>query len=114
MSLPELTKQQVEETLSEYCVNRIPPHARDQVRMGFNFRGNSVTLYEERPAFRQPETWVQIPVAQFRFDQGNNEWTLYCADRNSRWHVYYEIEPATNIESLLQELDDDPTGIFWG
>jgi len=36
------------------------------------------------------------------------------ADRNSKWHVYDEIEPATDFESLLQEVDDDPTGIFWG
>ena len=114
MSLPDSTKQQLEQILSPYCEKRIPPHARHQVRMTYSFRGNSVTLIEERPAFGQPETWVKIPVAQFRYDEKNKEWTLYCVDRNSKWHVYDEIEPTIDFESLLQEVDDDPTRIFWG
>lgn len=41
-------------------------------------------------------------------------WTLYYADRNSKWHLYYEIEPSADFDDLLREVDEDPTGIFWG
>ena len=41
-------------------------------------------------------------------------WTLYCTDRNSRWHLYWEYKPAKNLDELLEEIDEDPTGIFWG
>lgn len=37
----------------------------------------------------------------------------YCADRNSRWHQYDLIEPGT-VAELLTEIEQDPTGIFWG
>ena len=30
-----------------------------------------------------------------------------------RWHKYTEIEPGT-VESLLAEVDEDPTNIFKG
>jgi hypothetical protein len=114
MGLPELTKKRIEKTLGAYCLTKVPGGFRDRVRINFKFRGDSVTLFEERPAFGKPEIWVDIAVAQFRFNSQRKEWTLYCADRNSRWHPYSEAEPSRNFEDLLKEVDEDPTGIFWG
>jgi Protein of unknown function (DUF3024) len=34
-------------------------------------------------------------------------------DPNERWHRY-QTGPAANVRSLLDEIDHDPTGIFWG
>ena len=114
MSLPEEIKRQVEQVLHPYCQARVPEYARGQVRVDFKFRGNSVTLFEERPAFGRPETWVEIVIAQFRYDRDNGEWTLYCANRNSKWLRFTEVDPNSDFESLLQDVDEDPTGIFWG
>ncbi len=114
MALSELTKRQVDKALAAYCKAKVPAYLKDEVRVDFKYRGNSVTLFEERPAFDRPDTWVDIIVAQFRFDPKPMKWTLYCADRNSKWHLYDEIEPSNKIEDLLKEVDQDPTGIFWG
>lgn len=114
MALPAHTRKLVEGRLEKYCAQRVPLHVRHQVRLNFKFRGNSVTLFEVRPAFGAPDVWVDIKVAQFRFDPAHSVWTLYCADRNSKWHEYYEIEPSPNFDDLLEEVEDDPTGIFWG
>jgi hypothetical protein len=40
--------------------------------------------------------------------------TLHWADRNSRWHSYDEIRILSSLDRILQEIDDDPTCIFWG
>jgi len=53
-------------------------------------------------------------MAQFRYYEPKKRWILYCADRNSRWHLYDEAEPAAAIQTLLEEVTRDPTGIFWG
>jgi len=42
------------------------------------------------------------------------KWYLYWMDRNSRWHEYLGIEPSSNLDRLLEEVEEDPTGIFWG
>jgi len=114
MALPALTKTLIETKLKKYCENRIPAHVKSSVRLTFRFRGNSVTLTEERPLFTGSSKWVGIAVAQFRFNPKTSKWTLYCADRNSRWHEYLESEPDAKIETLLQHVEKDVTGIFWG
>jgi len=73
-----------------------------------------VTLFEQRPAFEKPETWVESSIAQFRFNPLTREWTLHWADKNSRWHPYDKVGPTMNFEVLLTEVDKDPAGIFWG
>ncbi|BCR05534.1 hypothetical protein DESUT3_26030 [Desulfuromonas versatilis] len=114
MPLPPLVKQLVEKKLSAYCQKKIPNHLHNEIRLSFKFRGNTITLFESRPAFRMPEKWVEISVAQFRYDTEENLWALYCADRNSRWHPDMNIDPVKNFDRLLQEIDQDSTGIYWG
>jgi len=114
MALPEKIRKQVTEILPAYCAARCPANFKDEVRLGFMFRGNSVTLFEERPAFLIPGKWVEIVVAQFRYDHKSRLWMLYAADRNSRWFRYWEIEPSRDFSDLLGEVEADPTGIFWG
>jgi|SRR5678816_3582634 hypothetical protein len=114
MALPALTKTLIETKLKKYCEDRIPAHVKSGVRLTFRFRGNSVTLTEERPLFTDASKWVGITVAQFRFNPKTSKWTLYCSDRNSRWHEYLESEPDAKIETLLEHVEKDVTGIFWG
>jgi hypothetical protein len=114
MALPELIKKQVETILEPFCQNRIPLHVRDMVRLVFSFRGNSVSLFEERPYFQDPSRWTSSPVAQFRFDQDDKTWSLYCADRNSKWHPYDRAKPSRQFTHLLKAVESDSTGIFWG
>ena len=86
----------------------------NEVRVNHKIRGNSVTIIEQRPSFPDKSIWVDIPAAQIRFNIENYTWTLYCPDRNSRWHLYWECDPTKNIDDLLEEIDEDPIGIFWG
>ena len=114
MPLPKIIQQQVEKKLRKFCESSVPSSIRDKVRVGLRFRGNSVTLYEGPPSFVDSSVWIDIVVAQFRFDQASRRWILYCADRNSRWHEHLDSEPTHNFELLLREVDEDPTGIFSG
>lgn len=113
VALSEITRKQVERILTAYCSQRLPVYIHDEMRLGFGFRGNSVTLYEERSALAKPGMWVKIPVAQFRFNHQDKKWTLYWPDRDSKWHKYEFIESSKRFETLLKEVREDPTGIFW-
>lgn len=32
----------------------------------------------------------------------------------SRWHLYWECDTTNNMDDLLEEIDEDITGILWG
>lgn len=114
MALPEILKAKATKTLSQYCHDKIPPHVRDQIKLEFKFRGNTVTLFEVRPVWNDSSRHTNQPVAQFRFDMNSKKWNLYCCDRNAKWHSYIGVAPTTDFDSLIKEVDRDPTGIFWG
>jgi len=114
LSLPELLKKSVEHRLARYCEAKIPNRVKDKIKLTVGLRGNNVTLFENRPHYLDPETWTKSKVAQFRFDPAKKVWSLFCCDRNGRWHLYSRAAPASSLEPLIQALDEDVTGIFWG
>jgi hypothetical protein len=114
MNLPEFTKKLVETKLADYCERKIPEHVRDKVRLIYKIIGNKVTLLETRPFYCDPLTWTQTPIAQFRFDPATQQWALYFMDRNARWRLHERVEPNAVFENILEEIDRDSIGRFWG
>jgi hypothetical protein len=97
-----------------YCQRRVPPHAREQVRLETVVRGSAITIIERRAPWRDdfgPE-WSRLKIAQLRYDHG--AWTLHWADRNGRWVRYPDLEPSPRLDDLLTEIDRDAAGAFWG
>jgi len=103
--------------VAAYCEARIPSDLRDEIRLEVARRGRTITVHERRPPWdpeRMGVEWTSSPVAQLRQDPASALWSLYCADGNGRWWLYEPIGPTSRVEPLLDEIDRDPTGIFWG
>jgi hypothetical protein len=67
MALPPLVQQLVDAKLAKYCERKIPEHVRDKIKLVHKARGDSVTLVETRPYFKDPSIWTEHGVAQFRY-----------------------------------------------
>ena len=97
--------------------DRIPPHARDQIRIEADLDDRSATIMECRPPWdpkRMGPDWTRSPVARLRYTRSRREWTLCWRDRNSKFHLYDLAPPTVGVGALLEEIDRDPTSIFWG
>jgi len=114
MAFSEIERARISKRLSAYCEERMPVHVRNELRLGFRITGHDVVLFEERPAFRPPHDWQQLPVAKFTYVRNRDVWRLFCQHRDLRWHRYERRPSARAIEILLREVDSDPTGIFFG
>ena len=114
MALSEFQKLAVAKVLDALYERRVPVAVRDRLRLTYRFHGNTVVLSEERPAFQKPGATTTSAVARFAFDPACAEWSLFCADRNQKWHPYTQLKPSRNFSQLVEEVDADPTGIFWG
>ena len=86
------------------------------MRLELGIRDNAVTIFELRTPWSgdTDRSWTRGPVAQFRYDDDSLRWTLYWRDRDQRWFEYDRIEPSIELADLLEEVNADPAGIFWG
>lgn len=102
--------------IRHYCEQRVPPHALHQVRVEAQVDARAVTIVERRAPWREdygPE-WTTLGIARLRYVAKTGLWTLYWRDRNQRWHRYDLVAPSSDVLTLLDEVDRDRTGIFWG
>ena len=113
MSMTQFTRRLIDRRLTAYCERKVPVQERSNVQIAFRIQWNRVTLIKTMGCGRDDSPGSTLPVAQLRYDDLNNRWTLYYADRNSGWHLYPGIRPTPNFNHLLEEVDSDPTGIFW-
>jgi len=114
MALSEFEKKRVEKLLNAYCESRISPALRDQIRVEYRIRGDEVSLFESRPPWRGEGEWISVKVARFKKDHETHTWHLFWADRNSQWRSYEPLPQHRDIEKLLQEVERNETGAFWG
>ncbi|MBK8011718.1 MAG: DUF3024 domain-containing protein [Deltaproteobacteria bacterium] len=112
MPLPRLVRHLSDTKFTDFYERRIPLDVRNQVRMAHSFRGNSVTVFEERPHWQDASQWSKIPIAQVRYDAA--QWQLYWADRNGKWHIYDSLQPQKDFDRVIREIDADLTRIFFG
>jgi len=109
MASSEFEKKRVEKLLTAYCEDKIPPNLRNQIRIEFTIRGNEVS-----PHWQGSGEWLSMKVARFKKDPKTETWHLYWADRNSKWRPYPPLPYHRDIEKLLQEVEKNETGAFWG
>lgn len=118
MALPELIKAQVEKKLGKLCEDRIPEHVKDKVNLTYKIRGDAVTLLERR-FIPMRETWIEMPIAKIKYDRDDSgKWFLFMANRNDKWFNYFEYwndsKKARTLDKVIEEIDKDPKGVFWG
>jgi hypothetical protein len=102
--------------IKAYCEQRNDPATSDQLRVEAEVEATTVTIVERRAPWNPdfgPE-WSTVGVARLRYTATRREWTVQSADSNGRWSRYEFIDAVPRVDVLLDEIDRDPTGIFWG
>ena len=87
------------------------------MRIEATFRGNSVNIADHRAPWTDsvgPE-WSSLRIAKLALDPTTHRWKLFSLDRNDRLMPYSdEFALSGRLVDLLEEVDRDPTAIFWG
>jgi hypothetical protein len=112
MGPPDLDVARVQ----RWCAARVPEHARDQVRVECELAPRHLTIVERRAPWDEDSTeeWTSSPIARLRYTAATSSWTLFWRDRRERFGRYDRLEPTPQVQVLLDEIERDPTGIFWG
>ncbi|MFD0698033.1 DUF3024 domain-containing protein [Paenibacillus sp. GCM10027628] len=108
--LDAFTKKRIEKILDNYIERKIPRHLKEEFEIKYKFRGNTLTLVQERPSYI-PGSRVELPIAQFRLE--DNKWKIYWKDSKDKWHFVDDIKSDESFETQLMIVDRDSKGIFW-
>lgn len=109
---PETDVMRVE----EWCRGRVPEDMRNRVRVECEVAGRDVTIVERHPPWapQAGPNWSTNPVARLRYLTSRGVWRLYWPGSDERWHEYSDLPFARDVRDLLEEIDRDPTALFWG
>ncbi len=114
MAFSELETRRYTKIMEQYIENRRPPvHIRDKLDIGFRIKGQSVEIFEIRPAWREPATKIESGVAKTTYVRTQKFWKVFWMRADLKWHGYDPGKVRT-LEEFLIVVDDDEYGCFWG
>lgn len=102
--------------VKRWAEQRVPPHARHQVRVEVEVSYRAIAIVEVRAPWREhfgPE-WTRLPIARMRYTKCNRGLDAVLADRKLRFHRYEDAPATRDIDELIAVVHENRTGIFWG
>jgi hypothetical protein len=114
MAFSELELKAIENTVGALCRRRSPAQFASELRVVYEVEGHSVSVFEERPAWRNPGEWTRMGVARFRYVRSQGKWMLYWMRRDLKWHAYDPETPRRGLVTLVGVVDEDAYGAFFG
>ena len=115
MTLTELERKRFEKAASQFIEARRPaPEIRPKLDLGFRLEGQSIEIFEIRPAWQDPSETMENSVAKATYVKRAKEWRVYWQRADLRWHSYEPHPTSSSIEEFLQVVDEDAYCCFFG
>ncbi len=114
MAFTDIELHKIKKVVGGLCQKRSPEHLRDRVRVEYKIHGHDVVLYEVRPRWDDPTQFLEAPIAKLKLVRSRKIWRLFWERADMKWHKYEPLDSSKNITDLVNEIDADPYGCFWG
>ena len=115
MALSEFETRRVERTVSAFIeLHRPPPHIRPELDLGFRVSGQSVEIFEVRPAWKEPNKKMEHPVAKATYVKSRAVWKVYWMRADLNWHSYPPAPTVGTVEKFLSLVSEDKHACFFG
>lgn len=116
MALSEIEVARVKRALESFMqTRRPPPHIRPKLDLGYRISGQSVEIFEIRPAWRGlPHERYESAVAKATFVRSRNVWRVFWQRRDLKWHGYEPANEVRSIDDFLSVVAEDRHACFFG
>ena len=115
MASSEFEIKRIEKLVGQYVESRRPAaHMRSQLDISFRMTGQSVEIVEVRPQWNDPTKKIEGSIAKATFVKSQKLWKLYWMRADGKWHAYQPFPSSASLEKILETIDQDPHGCFWG
>ena len=94
---------------------RPPPAVREELDLAYRVEGQSVSIFEVRPAWRrQPGEKIELPVAKATYVRAHRHWRVYWQRADLKWHRYEPAATLNDIDAFLSLVEEDEYACFFG
>lgn len=115
MAFSEFELKRLEKTVASHIEKQRPPvHIRKELDLAFRIEGQSVIIYEIRPAWRHPNEFMEHDVAKATFVKSQSLWKVYWQRADLKWHAYKPVETVKTIDDFLAVVKNDAYHCFYG
>ena len=114
MAFSDIERQKIENEVGGLCSQRTPAHLKDKLRFEYDIEKQNVFIYEVRPVFNNPEEYTKLPFAKLTYVKSQQIWKLYWKRASGKWERYKPKDSDRYLGELVQEIDKDPFGCFFG
>ena len=114
MPLNDIILQKIKNEVGGLCSRRTPEKHQDKLRFEYEIVNQNVIIYEVRPAFYDPTEYIRMSFAKLTYVISKNVWKLYWQRASGKWLRYEASNPIVDLRGLVQEIDADIYGCFFG
>jgi hypothetical protein len=102
------------ERVERFCLARVPTVRHHELRLDVIIEDGGIEIHEAKPVLLGASaSWTTMPLARFACET-DGTYTLYSANSDGGWDFYLDLEAHQILDVLIDEVDQDPTGVFWG
>ncbi len=110
MELPETDLQ----CIRLWTRERVPEYMWSELRVEADVCDRFVDIVEVRPPWDGIGEHTRFPIARLRYTKAFGQWSIYWRDRHLKFHAYKRKRATTNVQTLLDHIEDSGDPIFSG
>jgi Protein of unknown function (DUF3024) len=116
VALAEIELARVHKAMDSFMQRRRPPaHIRPDLDLGFRVTGQSVEIFEIRPAWRGPtDKKHESPAAKATYVRSRRVWRVFWQRRDLKWHSYDPTPEVKSVEEFASLVGEDAHACFFG
>ena len=114
MAFNELELKRIDKLIGEDFRNQVPSEHRHKLQYDIRIKGHNVFLFEVRPRWYNPDEWHAMDIAKLRYIRRRNIWRLYWMRASGKWELYEPKGESKNLKTLIDAINQDHFGCFFG
>jgi hypothetical protein len=114
MAFSDIEIKRIDNEVGGLCRRRNRPELHDQLRLEYKVKVHDVVLYEVRPHWDGRPGTMETNVAKFKFVRTKGLWRLFWRRQDLKWHSYEPNSSSRDLQVLVNEVDGDRYGCFFG
>jgi len=114
METSELNPTQIEQTVKDYCDNRVPENIKDKIWIEYIIIDKSIELLECRPLFTDTSQTTKTTIATIIYSTDDDEWLIFWKRPNGSLERYLTDQKLLSLSDALIVVDSHPNSRFYG